>query len=92
MNDRPDPRDLVELPGPFTFKIVIDPKRVSERDLLRIVKEATGRELPPDKVGRKESSKGKYRSFTITPHFEVYDEIEAVYAALKQVEGVIWAL
>ena len=74
-------------PGPFQFRIVIHPGR--EADVIAALQSALGRDGAISEVTQRESRNGRFLSVRPTLHLDSAEEVLAVYAALKLVEGVI---
>ena len=87
----PTARDMIPLPGLYTYKVITDPKLVSLEQLVDLTQLTLAR-TEPVTLAEKESKTGKYRSFTLTLHIRVYEEIEALYLAYQRQEGVTYVL
>lgn len=91
MSDTPTARDMIELPGPFLFKIVVKPDLVTEAALLDITRQSLGRNMH-HQITHRLSKGGKYIAYSLTLHIEVYEEIEALYQAYGEQAGILWVL
>ncbi|CAM2006668.1 DUF493 domain-containing protein [Acanthopleuribacter pedis] len=89
---QPTFRDMVELPGPFTFKIIVNPEGINQSGLTHALSEAAGRTLDFQSITHRPSKNGKYLAYTVAVHIEVFEEIEAVYAWFSASEHVIYAV
>jgi len=92
MNQKPDARDLIELPAFFLFKIIVkDPELTSAR-LMEMARARLNRELDGARTQTAPSRKGNYQSHSLTIYIEVYEEIEALYQMYSDLEGVVMTL
>lgn len=89
---QPTFRDMVELPGPFTFKIIVNPTGIDQDGLTAALAEAAGRSLEFQSVTVRPSKNGKYQSYTVAVQIEVFEEIERIYAWFKASEHVVYAV
>lgn len=94
MTDKPtpDPKDLIELPGPFTFKIFVKPDEVTDAQILELASHVLGRQQEPSTLSKNTSRTGKYEAYTLTAQIEVFEEIESLYSALRKQPGVVMTL
>lgn len=92
MNQRTDPRDLIDLPGSFTFKVIVRPDVLDGEDLLAMIDTTLDREVKQPEITSTPSRKGNYRSYSLAVHIEVYEEIEALYATFRAHEAVVFTL
>lgn len=85
-NPPPKLEDLMDFPSVFTFRVMGEatdtlPDRCSAA--------LTGAlERPPEHVELRESSAGRYLAVRLGARVDTPDQIYAVYAALRAVEGV----
>lgn len=92
MSQTPRLRDLVELPGSFIFKIIVKPSRVDGDHILSLTKSRLGRDLCEPKLTLRPSSKGGYHSYTLTIFLERIEELESLYQAYSEREGVVMVI
>jgi len=90
--DLPKARDMIELPGPFTFKVFVRPEKVGAEQLQKVAKAELDRPVRYDSKGTNKSRNGKYTAHTLEIHIETYEEIEALYVAFKSLDGVVMTL
>lgn len=84
--DRKKLEEMVELPGPFTFRAVGEDGDDLRERCARALSDALGRQ--PAVVDTRPSSKGNFLSVRLTVTVASLDEIEVVYAALRATSGV----
>jgi len=93
MSVQPHPQKAeLEFPLDFTYKIIVDPARVQETQLLQIITSLISRTNPILKTSSRPSKTGKYISHTIVVNLESRTEMESLYEAFKQLEGVVYML
>ena len=90
MNDKT--KDLIELPGPFSFKVIVKPELADEQALLALTHGSIKRALGEIKVSSNVSKGGKYRSYTLTLRIHVYEEIETLYKAYQDHPASVWVI
>ena len=90
--DLPTARDMIELPGRYTFKVFVKPEMVSAEQLHQLVESALGRPILGGPTGANDSRTGKYTAHTLEIYMETYEEIEALYLAFKTLDGVVMTL
>lgn len=83
MSEQPTARDMIELPGPFRFKVIVRPDCITESALLGLTRETLGRDAGEIKVSTNPSKGGKYLGYTLEVHILKYEEIEALYQAYQ---------
>ncbi len=91
-HSQPTFRDMVELPGLFSFKVIVKPDGIDQQGLTAAMTEAAGRALVFDAVTARPSKNGKYLAYTLAVHIEVFEEIERMYAWFKISEHVVYAV
>ena len=74
-------------PGPFQFRIVVLPGR--EADAITAVRTAIGTEDAIEDVSTRASRNGRFVSVRATAKVPRAEAVLAVYAFLKDVEGVV---
>ena len=85
-------RDLVDLPGPFSFKVIVNPSYLGREDVVALIGDTLGRDLGSPDWRATPSKNGKYMSYTVDVHIEVFEEIEKLYAAFKAEKHVVYAM
>lgn len=88
----PSAKDLIELPGPFTFKIFSHPDAFTQTFLNTAANETLSREIRVLEFRVVVSSKGNYKAHTLTLHIHHYAEIELLYQTFKSLPGVVMML
>jgi putative lipoic acid-binding regulatory protein len=83
---RPSLDDLLEFPTRFVFRAMGESRDAFERDCDRAVRDALAR--PPESVTSSPSRKGNYTAVRVAAVVVDKDEILAVYAALRAVQGI----
>ena len=91
MSQTPTAREMIELPGLFTFKVIMK-QRIEDDHFLEHTAGVLGRELAGADLRGRPSGKGNYHAFTLTIHIEVYEEIESLYMSYQQMDGVVMVL
>jgi putative lipoic acid-binding regulatory protein len=93
MSDQAHPQKAeLEFPLDFTYKIIVDPTRVVETQLLQIITSLISRINPVLKTSSRPSKAGKYLAHTLVVKLESRTEMESLYEAFKQLEGVVYML
>ena len=77
-------KELQEFPAIFTFKVVLDAGEEFKAPLKKIF-EIADRDV---KITEKESTGGKYTSFSITTVVLDYEELEKFYNEISRLEGL----
>lgn len=90
--NQPTAKDMIELPGPFTFKVFVKPGMVSGGQLQTLASDKLGRFIQCEAKGTNHSRTGKYTAHTLVIHIEAYEEIETLYLAFKSLDGVVMTL
>lgn len=85
-------KDLIDLPGPFIFKVFAKPDLFSEANLLKTAATVLKQANPQHTLRKNQSRKGTYEAYTLELQIEVYEQIEALYQAFKQQQGVVMVL
>jgi putative lipoic acid-binding regulatory protein len=92
MERHPHPEELLQFPCDYLFKAFgpSDP----EGDFTRRVQAAVTRvtPLPLDGIRVRSSSRGTYLCVTAVVRLQNFDQLTAIYAALRQVEGLRYLL
>ncbi len=91
MTATPTARELIELPGSFTFKVIMK-RKISDQWFLEHTETHLGRPLAEPELRGRPSSKGNYHAYTLTIHIEVYEEIETLYLSYQNLEEVVMVL
>ena len=76
-----------EFPGPYVFRVVIHPGK--EPLVLGAMTDALTGTDPISDVDKRASRNGRFLSLRVTASLEAAEEVLAIYAALKAVDGVI---
>jgi putative lipoic acid-binding regulatory protein len=88
--------DLLEanhtFPGDYTFSVVARNEQEVATAVLAAIEGALGRPLPPGSVDRRESAQGRYVSHRVTVTCLRADEVLAIYARVRTVDGVVSVL
>lgn len=92
MNEPKTARDLIELPGPFRFKVIVKPDLADQQVLSTLTEEVLGRAPQNLKITSNDSKGGKYRAYTLAMHIEVYEEIEALFKAYNDHPASVWVM
>lgn len=90
--DKPNFRELVDLPGLFTFKVFVRPDQMDQPAFLAFTRQTLNRDLGNHDVSARSSSKGGYRAYTLSIHLETHDELEQLYVAYQNHEAVVYIL
>ena len=92
MNRRPAPADLVDFPCDYQFK-AIGPGAEAE-DFAGRVRRAVGRTVPVplDAIRVRPSSGGRYVAVTVVVRLYNFDQLTAIYAALRGLDGIRFLL
>ncbi len=77
-------KELQEFPAIYTFKIVIESNTEYKNSLLKIF-DLNDREVS---ITEKESSAGKYISFSVTTIVMDYSELECFYKDISKLQGL----
>lgn len=88
----PTARDMIELPGPYLFKVIVNPQILDEAALVALTEKTLERSLIKSTITSRPSKNGKYQSYSLNLHIEIYEEIEALYKVYSSHEAVVWAL
>lgn len=78
-------KDLLEFPCDFTFKVVGAARPDLVDDVVQVVHKTIKDDYHPS---MKESGKGTYHSVSITVRAENIGQIETLYKALAEIDGV----
>lgn len=92
MNQPSTARDLIALPGPFRFKVILTRELADQGELLALTRTTLAREVGEIKVSLNDSKGGKYRGYTLELHIHTYEEIEALYLAYRAHTGSVWVM
>ncbi|MCF6178159.1 MAG: DUF493 domain-containing protein [Geopsychrobacter sp.] len=86
MSEPTKPEDLLEFPCQFTFKAVGS----SGPDFSSAIAAAVGLHavVPRDAIHTRPSGKGNYQAVSIMVSLQSYQQLTAIYAAMKDVNGV----
>jgi len=85
-------RPELDYPLDYTFKVIVDPERVQETQLLQIVTSLLDSSNRLRSVTQRPSKKGSYLSYSITAHIKARSELETVYTAFRKLDGVVYLL
>lgn len=93
MNDKPPTfTELLEanhhFPGPYMFKVIGKPADGFIGRVLGAVRKELNADIDPPFTLR-QSSKGQYVALTIEPYIMRVEEVLAIYACLKDVDGIV---
>jgi len=88
----PEIDDLLQLPGPFTFKVIVKPTLMSQERLLELSRKTLGHELVELKVRKRPSGKGSYVSYSLNMHMQSREEIDRLYRAYSSHDAVFYVL
>ncbi len=77
-------KDLQEFPAVYTFKVVGEKSEQFEKDLKSLFNE----EEKAVNYATKDSSGGKYISYSVTTVVMDYEELEATYAGIKELKNL----
>lgn len=91
MSETPTARDMIELPGPFAFKVIVKSLTFDAVCLGSLISETIQRDHR-SKVVTRPSKNGRFHAHTVTIHIEVYEEIEALYTVFQAREEVVMVL
>ncbi|MDJ0837307.1 MAG: DUF493 family protein [Acidobacteriota bacterium] len=89
---QPTAKEMIELPGPFSFKVFVKPDLMSRSHFLDFSRTHLGRDLGRHDLSERTSGKGTYICYTLNLHIEVYEEIEALYSAYTDHEAIVYVL
>ena len=92
MSDQPTARDMISLPGPFRFKVILKPQGDDAQLLLALTRTALARDPGPVQLTHNPSREGKYVAYTLEVHILEYVEIETLYGAYKNHEHTVWVI
>jgi len=92
MNEKTSVRDLAQLPGPFAFKIIVKPDLVKHTHILALAESHLARDLSEHRLTSRASAQSNYRAYTLEVYILVFDEIETLYQAYRELEGVVMVL
>ncbi len=92
MNQPTTARDLIALPGPFRFKVILQQEGSDQSELLALTRTTLAREVDEIKVSLNDSKGGKYRGYTLEVHIHTYEEIEALYLAYRAHPASVWVM
>ena len=92
MNEKTSVKDLIDLPGTYAFKIIVKPEMVSEPQIIDIAATKLKRDLDDHRLSSRASAKANYKAYTLEVHILVFEEIENLYRAYRQLEGVVMVL
>lgn len=85
-------KEMVELPGQWTFKIIVYQGKLDRHGLLDLTKQTLAREEVQAHLEFTDSRTGKYRSFTLNIHLETFEELESLYQTYKNHEATAYLL
>jgi len=88
----PVARDMIELPGLFSFKVFVKPDQLDREGFLQLSRDLLGREMAQVQLSERASGKGTYLCFTLSFRIEVYEEIETLYGGYREHEAVVYIL
>lgn len=93
MDERPPTLELLEdrhdFPGPYTFKVIGAAGAGLEARVAACVAETLGTEAPPETRVR-QTEAGRHESITVEPVCPNAQAVLDLYAALRQLEGVLF--
>ena len=89
---RPDPRELVELPDFYHFKVIVKPELMDEAGFLKVMDDTLDRDPGKVKLQSRPSKKGNYLSYTLRVFIQQFEEIEAIYEAYRKQPAVVMVL
>lgn len=84
--------DSVNYPVKFDLKAIIDAKIKAEESIASLEKVFKKHKVPFENWRQKSSSGGKYISYTVSVEIFSQSQLEKVYADLKKVKGLKFAL
>ena len=92
MTEKTSVRDLIELPGPFTFKIIVKPDLVPQSRIIEVAASSLARALDGHRLSSRASAKANYKAYTLEIHILEFEEIENLYRAYRRIDGVVMVL
>lgn len=88
----PTTRDMIELPGLFSFKVFVRPEQIDREAFLELSRQLLGRDLEDMELRARPSGKGNYICYTLTLRIEVFEEIEQLYKGYREHPAVVYIL
>lgn len=88
----PEINDLLQLPGPFTFKVIVKPTLIDQDGLLELSRKTLGHELVELKISKRASGKGSYVSYSLKMRMQNREEIDRLYRAYSSHDAVSYVL
>jgi len=82
----PPLEDLLEFPTRFTFRAMGVAEETLVERCAQVVLDVTGRSA--ESVDQRESAAGRYRSVHLTVWMDTADQIRAIFAGLRALQGV----
>ena len=90
MDRHPHPEELFDFPCDFTFK-AFGPQDEAFPEAVRAAVE-TVVSVPLDAVRSRPSAKGTYVCGSVVVRLHNFAQVQAIYAVLRQIEGLIYLL
>ena len=84
--------EKVNYPVEFDLKVIMDNKQSDEENIKSLEDLLTSSDIPYTDFRKKQSSKGKYTSYTVGVTMGSQQILEKFYADLKEIPGVVYAV
>jgi putative lipoic acid-binding regulatory protein len=84
--------DLIDFPTDYSIKFMGLSEKIVLEDILKKIKDIVGQEVAKESVKIRQSSKGKYTSYTVKVYLKDADMLKSLYSMLKCDETVAYTL
>ena len=84
--------EKVKYPVNFDLKVIMENNQTDEENIASLEKLLTSSKIPYSNFRKKQSSKGKYTSYTVGVTMESQQILEKFYIDLKEIPGVVYAV
>ena len=91
-NENKGLKDLLSFPVDYNFKIMGKADTINIKNILEKIETIIKKTIKKEAVTLKESSKQKYKSYSVQIHLENYNQLEDIYTFLKSEESVLYYL
>ncbi len=84
--------DLIDFPTDYSIKFMGLSDKIVLENVLKKIEEIISKTIEDDAVKVRQSSKGKYTSYTVKVYLENADILKRLYAMLKEDETIAYTL
>lgn len=85
-------KDFLDFPTEYEFKIMGKTENLVITEIVKKIEDIIKKHINEENIRKKESSAGKYTSYSVKVSLDTYEQLEEIYKTLKAQKEVIYYL